>query len=70
VLPHAAVRAAHRAIGPAGSARFTLRAAWPAGAVGLRARVYDRRIAAWLRDALGLPPLDEAPQVLAEAIVR
>ncbi len=43
-----------------------------AGAVGLRARarVYDRCNAAWLREALGLPPLDEAPQVLAEAVVR
>jgi hypothetical protein len=41
-----------------------------AGAVGLRARVYDRRNAACLREALGLPPLDEAPQVLAEAVVR
>ena len=47
-----------------------LRAVWPAGAVGLRARVYYRRNAAWLREALGLRPLDEAPQVLAEAVVR
>ena len=41
-----------------------------AARVGLRARVYYRRNAAWLREALGLPPLDEAPQVLAEAVVR
>jgi hypothetical protein len=70
VLPHAAVRSEHRAIGPASSARFTLRGLWPAGAVGLRARVYYRRNAAWLREALGLRPLDEAPHVLAEAVVR
>lgn len=69
VLPHAAVRSAHRAIGPASSARFTLRAVWPAGAVRLRVRVYYRRNAAWLREALGLRPLDEAPRVLAEAVV-
>jgi hypothetical protein len=41
-----------------------------AGAVGLRARVYYRRNAACLREALGLRPLDEAPRALAEAIVR
>jgi len=70
VLPHAAVRSEHHAIGPGATGRYTLRLPWPEGAVRVRARVFYRRNAAWLREALGLPPLPEAPRVLATAVTR
>ncbi len=69
VLPHAAVGSEHHAIAAGESGRYVLSLPWPAGASRVRARVYYRRNAAWLREALGLAPLPERPRVLAEAVV-